>query len=487
MSDGAGPAVLIHAFRLPGLFLPGLEDLRTSLHPALDHAPRPRGLARARPNALQCTALGILSIKSPQGGSAMSQDTTRFVTEPARQVPVRWEADVVVCGGGPAGTAAAAAAGRNGASVILLERYGCLGGLATGGLVLALPRFTDLGRPIIGGLGCEIRDRMIDTGEAVFRGGGDSSLFDPEALKWVSLRVCREAGVKILHHVWVASAITEDEAVRAVVLESKSGRLAVAGKVFIDATGDGDVYAAAGAEFETSNQFMGLPFRLAQVDLERWEQARLNDPDRVTAALEAARKVGGWASYFGLSPMPELGQMVWGNNMYRELNGLDPEDLTLMEVEGREAIRVSLAELRRSLPGFENAWLVDTAAQLGVRRSRRLLGEYVLTGEDVSQEDTRFDDAVGRGNDFRREGVAYDIPYRSLLPRHVKGLLVAGRCLSCTHEALEPLREIHVCWVMGQAAGTAAAMAVKAGIQPHEVPVPELQANLRAAGVAFAE
>ncbi len=417
----------------------------------------------------------------------MARDEERYVTEPARDIPIRWQADVVVCGGGPAGTAAAIAAARHGADVLLLERHGCLGGLATGGLVVALPRFTDLGRPIIGGLGLEMRDRMIQTGEAVFREGRDASLFDAEALKWLSVSLCREAGVKILHHVWVCGAVVAGGRVRAVILESKAGRLAVEGRAFVDATGDGDVFASAGAEFETSNQFMGLPFRVVQVDFEAWHRARVENPNGYADAMRSAREAGGWEGFFGISPMPELGGMAWGNNMYRELDALDPEQLTLLETEGREAIRRSLAVLRERVPGFEHAWLVDTAAQLGVRRSRRLVGEYVLTGEDVGVQDMRFEDAIGRGNDFRREGIAYDIPYQSLLPRDVEGLLVAGRCLSCTHEALEPLREIHICWVMGQAAGTAAAMAVHAHIQPREGSVPELQAKLRADGVAFAE
>jgi glycine/D-amino acid oxidase-like deaminating enzyme len=410
-----------------------------------------------------------------------------FITEPSREIPVRWEADVVVCGGGPAGTAAAIAAARRGASVILLERYGCLGGLATGGLVVALPSFEDRGRPIIRGLGHETRQRMLDSGEGEFRWANGGVLFDPEALKWLSVRMCREAGVKIIHHVWVANALVEDGRLHAVIVESKAGRLGVRGKVIVDATGDGDVFAAAGCAFEASNQYVGLPFRLVNVDVAKWERARDSDPDGVSAAMEAARKAAGWESYAGFNVMPWPDGCLWGNNMLKELNGLDPEDLTYAETEGRDIIRRHIQALRQTVPGFERAWLVDTASQVGVRRSRRLIGEYVLTGEDVGQEDFRIEDSIGRGNDFRQAGIAYDIPYRSLLPTDVSGLLVAGRCLSCTHEALEPLREIHVCWVMGEAAGIAAAMAVEQGREPRDLSVPELQANLRAAGAAFAE
>ena len=408
------------------------------------------------------------------------------ITEPSRDIPIRWEADVAVCGGGPAGTAAAVAAARRGASVILLERYGCLGGLATGGLVVALPSFEDKGRPIIRGIGYETRQRMIGSGEAELRWANGGVLFDPEALKWLSVRMCKEAGVKILHHVWVANAIVEDARAQAVVVESKAGRLAVRGKVFVDATGDGDVFAAAGCPFEASNQYIGLPFRLVNVDVAKWERARESDPDGLSAAMEAARKAGGWESYAGFNVMPWPDGCLWGNNMLTERNGLDPEDLTYVETEGREAIRRHIEALRQTVPGFERAWLFDTASQVGVRRTRRLTGEYVMTGEDVGQEDFRIEDAIGRGNDFRQSGIAYDIPYRSLLPTDVNGLLVAGRCLSCTHEALEPLREIHICWVMGEAAGMAAAMAVEQAREPRDLAVPELQANLRAVGVAFA-
>ncbi len=416
----------------------------------------------------------------------MAEDV-QFVREPAREVPVRWIADVVVCGGGPAGTAAAIAAARQGADTILLERYGCLGGLATGGLVLVLPSFQDRGRQIVGGIGLEMRDRMVESGEAAFRGGGDRSAFDPEALKWLSVRMCREAGVRILHHVWVAGAIVEEGCVRGAIVESKAGRLAVRGKVVVDATGDGDVFASAGAEFETSRQYIGLPCRLAHVDYERWEEARRQDGEAVARAIQAAIEAGGWEGFFAMSRMPTPDGLLWANTGFQELDGLDPEDLSYVETQGREAIRLTVEALRRTVPGFERVWLLDTASQVGVRRTRRLKGEYALTEEDVSQEDRRFEDAIGRGNDYRREGRAYDVPYRCLLPKAVDGLLTAGRCLSSTHEALEPLREIQVCWVTGQAAGTAAALAAQSGCAPREVEVAALQGKLREAGVAFAD
>ncbi|HOS91970.1 MAG TPA: FAD-dependent oxidoreductase, partial [Armatimonadota bacterium] len=371
------------------------------------------------------------------------------------------------------------------ADTLLLERYGCLGGLATGGLVLVLPSFEDSGRPIIGGIGLETRTRLVEAGASVCRGGADAAFFDPEALKWLSQHMVRESGARILHHVWIASAHVEGQRVRAAIVESKAGRFAVAGRVFIDCTGDGDLFAAAGASFEASTQQIGLPFRLCHVDVARWKQAAADDRAAVGEAIQAAARRAGFEGWLGLEAMPTPDGLVWCNNMLCDRDGLSPEDLSYVETAGRDAIRRIVTELRATVPGFERAWLVDTASQVGVRRSRRLIGEYVMGDEDTAQFDRRFDDAVGRGNDFRQQGIAFDFPYRALVPREVDGLLVAGRCVSCSHEALEPIREIHNCWVMGEAAGTAAALSLRLGCPVRDVPIASLQADLRGAGVVL--
>ena len=178
---------------------------------------------------------------------------------------------------------------------------------------------------------------------------------------------------------------------------------------------------------------------------------------------------------------------AWGNNFYREADGLDPRVLSEIEIGGRMKIRGALELLRKGMPGWEKCWLIDTVSQLGVRRSRRLTGTYQITGPQTATVDWRHPDAIGRGNDFRQEHLTYDIPYGSLVPEKLDGLLTCGRCLSCDHEALEPIREIHVCWVSGEGAGAAAALAVREGVQPREVKVAELQATLRGANVAFGE
>jgi len=407
------------------------------------------------------------------------------ITEAEREVPVFLEADVLVCGGGPAGTAAALAAARMGAKVALLERYGCLGGLATGGLVIALPRFREQYCQVIGGIGLELRDTLIREGGGAFRARADSSIFDPEALKRLSAKLCVEAGVDVVHHAWIASAVCEDDAVRGVVFESKSGRLAALADVVIDATGDGDVFASAQAEFESSTQQIGLPYRLIRVNTQTWAAFRERDPKAHAEIMKHAREAGGFDGFFNLSPIPMMPGVAWGNNGYREGDGLDIRVLSRIEIQARLGLSKAINVLKAEMPGFENAQIIETASQLGVRRTRRLCGEYVLTNEDVSQRYKSFPDAIGRGNDFRKAGIVYEIPYRSMLPRRVERLLVAGRCISCTHDALEPIREIHVCWVMGQAAGTAAVLALKQSTPLKGLDVAGLQAELRKANVPF--
>jgi len=411
----------------------------------------------------------------------------QFIPYRGQEIPVLLEADVLICGGGPGGTAAAIAAARAGARVTLIERYNHLGGLATGGLVLVLPHFVDNGRLTIGGLGLEMRDRMIEAQEAWLRNDSDSCYFEPEALKWISLKLCCEAGVRILHHCWLCDALVEDNVCRGVVFESKAGRMAALGKIIVDATGDGDIFAWAGAAFEKSQQAIGLPFRVGGLDIKKWLDWTAEHPAEAAAIWEEVKNVVGWPSeMFYVAPINEARGTGWGNNYYIEADGLDPLVLSEIEVRARLQIWDAVQWLKQRLPGWEQAWLIDTAWQLGVRRSRRLKGLYQLNEQETALADFRHPDAIGRGNDFRKRDISYDIPYGTLVPETLDGLLVCGRCISCTHEALEPLREIHICWVTGQAAGTAAALAAAQNIQPRAVNIGELQQRLRAAKVAFA-
>ncbi|MGC9316439.1 MAG: FAD-dependent oxidoreductase [Armatimonadota bacterium] len=411
----------------------------------------------------------------------MSRETVR---EPAREIPVIAEADVLVCGGGPAGTAAAIAAGRYGADVMLVERYGCLGGLATGGLVILIPPLTRDGRQVIGGIGQETLQRLLDAGEAEYRSERGSSLFDPEALKRLSDQMCLDAAVRLRLHSWVVGVFGDDGGPEGVIVESKAGRQAIRARAIIDCTGDGDVAALAGASFDRDDRMIGLPFRIGNVDIDRWLSERQPGAGGTREIQEAARAGGGYESHFGLSPVSAERGVVWANNHMTRGDFLDPAVLTRMEIRGRRAADRVLKLLRERMPGFEDAWAIDTAWQIGVRCTRRIEGRHCMTFADF-QAGRHYPDSVALGNDFRDPDLVYEIPLRSLLPNGLDNVVVAGRCVSSDAQAMEPLREIHCCWTMGEAAGAAAALAIERGCTLPDVPMNELQARLRDAGAVI--
>jgi glycine/D-amino acid oxidase-like deaminating enzyme len=429
----------------------------------------------------------------------------KTIHEPAREVPVVAEADVVVVGGGPAGIAAAVAAARNGAQALIVERYGYLGGLAAGGMVLLLDDMCDRAGRTVGGIGHEIVERMVAAGgcvvpplEECFQQNEDlwwkwarwgfedfyarlhphpttyGASFDPEVWKQVSHEMSLEAGVALRLHSWFSRALVEDGRMRAVIVETKDGRQAVAGRLFVDATGDGDVFAGAGAPHIKGAYMMTLVHRLADVDVDRVVRFEREHPDEARALNQGVKQIfgGSWDLWWLRTPRDGV---VWCNTPHLHgLDGLRVEDLTKLEVEARRRFVRAAAWLRERFPGFERAYILDAAPQAGVRQTRLLQGEYVLTKEDIVERRT-FPDVIGRGRD-------YYMPYRSLLPVSVDGLLVAGRHYSATPEAQKISREIPPCMVMGEAAGTAAAMAVAAQVEPRHVNVGELQERLAAQG-----
>ena len=445
--------------------------------------------------------------------------TGKSIKEPARETRVCYEADVVVVGGGPAGVAAAVAAARNGARTALVERYGHVGGMATGGLVILIPFLTDgTKKQILVGLLQEMVDRLDKWNAALYpakdewgsrdeqilrhwrrRGTGSyipdgkvdySVTVDPEILKCILNDMVMEAGVKLYLHSWASCAVAEDNKVNGIVFESKSGRQAILSKVVVDCTGDGDMFASVGAEYDatidrnlrTAN--LALVFRLGNINADKYVDFRDGEPQEHNRIMKNLVTMGGFDTYWRTTRE----DIFWCNNWLRDLDCLNVEDLTKAEVQARKSMLISLDYLRKNVPGFENCYLVDTASQIGTRGSRRLIGEHTLTWDEVMSGIIHEDAVVissHLGRTVSKEYPLASIPYRSLVPRRVNNLLVAGRCFASDAKTNNDYNWIQHCIPMGQAAGTAAALAVKDGIQPRNIDYKKLQVRLLSQGMVL--
>ena len=466
------------------------------------------------------------------------------IQEPAREVPLIGEYDVIVAGGGPGGIPAAIAAARAGAKTLLIERYGFLGGMATTGLIGPILGVSASGtdEPMIGGVAEELCRAMADLGaaqpfeECAPRG---SVPFKPEGFKLVCDNLVLDAGIVPRLHSLVADAITEDGRLKALVLESKSGRQAVAGKVFVDATGDADIVARSGASFTKGREFdgamesMGSMFHVGGV---REDELPTGDEAKAFAekANEAVEEDRIHVYNRGLGGKLREGQRTVNATRFAG-DCTNVDDLTRGEIQVRRDTWDLINFWREEAPGMQGCYLLQTPTNLGLRESRQMVGLDRVVGQDVVDARRR-DDAVARcsywidihcplgrvksnthlcykacpndppcpmyeehydelpdadleGDNPRallhpRDGLWFDIPYGALVSADLPNLLAAGRCISLDHQAMAAARVMGPCMAIGQAAGEAAAMAADADGDAQDVAVCELQERLRSNGAA---
>lgn len=454
-------------------------------------------------------------------------------------LPVYDQAEIVVCGGGVAGVFAALAGANEGRDVLLIEQFGMLGGSATAGLVTPVMHSHIAGDPACSYLSAQLKEKLLSL-KACDQSG---RIFDPLCLKIALEEMCQEAGVRLLYHTFIPDVVMDGDKVTAVVIANKGGLSLVKGQVFIDCTGDGDVCVRAGAEYTAGNpetgknQPMSLRYVVDNVDFLALKQffaeqkaetgvdrnASVSEdgldmyadccsghaPVTLTAVFEKAKAAGDLTaedhSYwqcFGLPGRP--GSIAFNcPEIFEHINGANPQDLTLAQINGKKAILRQINFYRKYFKGFEKAYVADVAAMVGVRESREIITDHVLTAEELYCK-RKFPDAICQSNypidvhgrvlnnqhlqDVQDDGKPwYEIPYRGLLVKGKENLMVAGRCMGAEFLAQASIRVQQSARAAGEAAGLGAAMALAQGITPRQVDGAKVRARMSALGAVFAE
>ena len=415
----------------------------------------------------------------------------RFYQDPSRQIPIKKEADVLVVGGGPSGLSAAVAAARSGARVILVERYGYLGGLATGGLVLYMEGVVDKeAKRAIGGIMWETLERLKKVDGLVELRENENPHVDSELLKFISDELCLESSFEVMFHSLAVSVMADANSLAGIVVENKSGRQAIGAKIIVDCTGDGDIAAWAGAPFESGTRKIGLNMKIGGVNLIRKREFERDNPEELKALRSKMFSKGGMHIGTGPTPYSDSG-VYWVNisglagrkdQSEASLSTINVDDLSFAEIELRRRLKISLDFHRENIPGFEKLHLLALASQLGVRESRRIETTYRLLQSDI-EEGKQFDDGIGAVAARVAGGGRYHVPFGSLVPSSLDDLLVAGRCLGSDHWSQNYIRLIPAAFMTGQAAGTAAAMSADKGIEPRDLDTAELRQRLKSENV----
>jgi hypothetical protein len=451
--------------------------------------------------------------------NANMPDQTLLDPTTGRSLPIFAHADVVVAGGGPGGVGAAIAAARTGAKTIIVERFGCFGGTWTSGLLSAIMPW-----PFVRGIFAEIARRLNEAGAWIYwkemdisqlghpgdratwdEALGCGAMYDAETAKIVLDQMIIEAGVRPLFFAQLVGVVREGERISAIIIESKEGRFAITGSWFIDSSGDGDLAAMAGVPFEMGRaldgtvQPMTMIFKMTGVDDERVQAHLVASPsfEKEMKAAHARGELNLVNLGVNIRRCPRKGE--WAFNSVRVIgkNGTKLQDVTDAMIEGRRQVMETVRFVRKHIPGFENATLSETADHIGVRETRRIVCDYTITADDILQVPS-FDDAIARGDwyvDIHNPvgggtqhihppaGKFYEIPYRSIRARGMNNLLVASRCIDCTHEAHAAIRVTSQIVAIGEGAGTAAGLCSKLGLRStRDLDATKLRETLRAGG-----